>query len=249
MREGLRDKVAIITGAAQGLGLETARELARQGAISILADINVEKLAVVFKTVAEIDGRARHFALDVSRKDQWVKRVESVHKEFGSIDILVHCAATFSLTPFEEVSEAEWDQCFAVNVKGILFGCQVVAPYMRRQKWGRMINLASQAGKSGGLLVGPHYPATKAAVICMTKSFAAAMAPDNVTVNAIAPGIIDTDFIKGVPGIENFFSRIPLTQKPGEAIDVAKAIAFLASEEARYITGEILDVNGGLLMD
>ena len=247
--ESLRDKVAIVTGAAQGLGLETARELARRGAISILADINEEKLSTSYKAVEEINGRARHFRLDVSQKDQWIKTVESVHKEFGSVDILVNSAATFSVTPFEEISEAEWDHCFAVNVKGTLFGCQAVAPYLRRQKSGRIINLASQAGKTGGLALGPHYPATKAAVICMTKSLAAALAPDNVTVNAIAPGIINTDFLKGVPGIENFFSRIPLTQKPGEAIDVAKAIAFLASEDARYITGEILDVNGGLLMD
>ena len=249
MREDLRDRVALITGAAQGLGLESARELARQGAVSVLADINTQKLAVVSPSVEEIDGRARHFALDVTRKNQWVETVESVVKEFGSLDILVNSAATFTVTPFEEVSEAEWDQVFAVNVKGIFFGCQVVAPYMRRQKWGRIINFASQAGKTGGLLVGPHYPATKAAVICMTKSFAAGLAPDNITVNAVSPGIIDTDFIKGVPGIENFFSRIPLGQKPGEAIDVAKSVAFLASEDARYITGEILDVNGGLLMD
>jgi 3-oxoacyl-[acyl-carrier protein] reductase len=120
---------------------------------------------------------------------------------------------------------------------------------MRRQKSGRIVNMASQAGKTGGLLIGAHYSASKAAVICMTKSFAAALAPDSVTVNAIAPGIIDTDFLKGVPGIENFFPRIPLGHKPGQASDVAYAIAYLVSDDARYITGEILDVNGGLLMD
>jgi 3-oxoacyl-[acyl-carrier protein] reductase len=120
---------------------------------------------------------------------------------------------------------------------------------MRKQKSGRIINMASQAGKTGGLLIGAHYSATKAAVICMTKSFAAALAPDKVTVNSIAPGIIGTDFLKGVPGIENLFPRIPLGRAPGEAIDVANAICFLASDEARYITGEIMDVNGGLLMD
>jgi 3-oxoacyl-[acyl-carrier protein] reductase len=161
----------------------------------------------------------------------------------------VNGAAIFSVKPFEEISEAEWDRVFAVNVKGILFGCQAVSPFMRRQKGGRIINLASQAGKTGGLLIGAHYSASKAAVICMTKTFAAALAPDNVTVNAIAPGIINTDFLKGVPGIESFFARIPLGRKPGEAADVAKAIAFLASEDAQYITGEIMDVNGGLLMD
>jgi 3-oxoacyl-[acyl-carrier protein] reductase len=120
---------------------------------------------------------------------------------------------------------------------------------MRRQGSGRIINLASQAGKTGGLIVGAHYSASKAAVICMTKSFAAALAPDKVTVNAIAPGIIETDFLAGVPGIENLFARIPLGHKPGAALDVAQAIAFLASDDAGYITGETMDVNGGLLMD
>jgi len=97
--------------------------------------------------------------------------------------------------------------------------------------------------------VGAHYSVSKAAVICLTKTLAAALAPDNITVNAVAPGIINTDFLHGVPGIASMFGRIPLGKKPGEASDVAKAVAFLASEDARYITGEILDVNGGLLMD
>lgn len=242
-------KVALITGAAQGMGLETALELARRGATLVLLDINAEKLSAALNAVQRIENRSVSFVMDVSKRDQWVETTQEIHKRFGSIDILVNFAAVFWVKPFEEISESEWDKVFAVNVKGILFGCQVVSPYMRRQKWGRIINLASQAGKTGGLLIGAHYSASKAAVICMTKSFAAALAPDNITVNAVAPGIINTDFLKGVPGIENLFARIPLGHRPGEATDVAKAIAFLASEDARYITGEIMDVNGGLLMD
>jgi 3-oxoacyl-[acyl-carrier protein] reductase len=245
----MRDRVAIITGAAQGLGLEIAREFARRGAISILTDINQAKLLIASKSVAAIDPRARHFTLDVTQKNQWLETTASVHHQFGSVDILVNNAALIMATSFDEVSEAEWDQTFAVNVKGTLLGCQVVAPYMRSQKWGRIVNISSQAGKTGGLVLGPHYPASKAAVICLTKSIAASLAPDNVTVNAVAPGIINTDIINELPGVKNCFSRIPLGEKPGEPIDVAKAVAFLASEDARYITGEILDVNGGLLMD
>jgi 3-oxoacyl-[acyl-carrier protein] reductase len=245
----LRDKVAIISGAAQGIGLATAQEFARCGAIVALVDINEQKLPKALETVRAIDARSVSIVLDVSKKDQWLQNIEKLHQQFGSIDILLNAAAVSTTKPFEAIPEEEWDWVFAVNVKGVLFGCQAVSPYMRRQKSGRIINMASQAGKTGGLLIGAHYSATKAAVICMTKSFAAALAPDKVTVNAIAPGIINTDFLTGVPGIENMFGRIPLGHAPGEAIDVAHAIAFLASDEARYITGETMDVNGGLLMD
>jgi 3-oxoacyl-[acyl-carrier protein] reductase len=214
----------------------------------VLADINQDKLKVALESVRSV-GKATGYALDVSRKDQWLDMVREVQRQYGSVYILVNNAEIFTVKPFEEIPEEEWDRVFAVNVKGVLFGCQAVAPIMRKEKWGRIINMASQAGKTGGLIIGAHYSATKAAVICLTKSIAAALAPDNVTVNAIAPGIIVTDFLNGVPGIENFFPRIPLGRKPGEAIDVSNAICFLASEEARYITGEIMDVNGGLLMD
>ncbi len=247
--KSLEDKVAIITGSAQGIGLATAQELARRGAIAILADINARKLQAVLQSVRAIDDRAQSYDLDVSNKEQWLRMVATIHRDLGSIDILVNNAAVSYVTPFEEIHEDEWDRVFAVNVKGILFGCQAVAPYMRRQKSGRIINMSSQAAKTGGLLVGAHYSASKAAVICMTKSFAAALAPDRVTVNAVAPGIIDTDFLDGVPGIQQMFSRIPLGNQPGKALDVARTIAFLVSADAEYITGEVTDVNGGLLMD
>jgi NAD(P)-dependent dehydrogenase (short-subunit alcohol dehydrogenase family) len=245
----LRDRVAIVTGAAQGMGLATAQEFAREGAISVLVDVNEPKLERALEGVREIDHRAVSRVMDVSEKRAWEVMVKAIHTQFGSIDVLMNNAAASKTRPFEDIPEEEWDHIFAVNVKGVLFGCQVVAPYMRKQQYGRIINMASQAGKTGGLIIGAHYSASKAAVICMTKTFAAALAPDMVTVNAIAPGIINTDFLEGVPGIETLFSRIPLGRRPGEASDVARTMVFLASEDARYITGEIIDVNGGLLMD
>lgn len=245
----LQDRVSIVTGAAQGMGLCTSQEFARCGAICIMVDINAVTLSQAAESVRAIDGRTQSLVMDVSQKDQWVQMIKRVHDQFGSIDILVNNAAVSQVRPFEEIPEDEWDRVFAVNVKGVLFGCQAVSEHMRSQKRGRIINMASQAGKTGGLLVGAHYSASKAAVICMTKSFAAALARDKVTVNAVAPGIINTDFLAGVPGIENTFSRIPLGHKPGEPIDVSKVIAFLASDDARYITGETVAVNGGLLMD
>ena len=245
----LDEKVAIVTGAAQGMGLGTARELADRGAVCALVDLNSEKLGAALDCVKQIGARACSYELDVARKEQWVEMTDDLQTRFGSIDILVNAAAVFDVVSFQELTESQWDRVFAVNAKGVLFGVQAVAPHMEKQRSGRIINFSSQAGKTGGLLIGAHYSASKAAVICMTKTFASALAPFGVTVNAVAPGIIETPFLDGVPGIEKFFEKIPLGQKPGDVSDVAKTIAFLVSEDARYITGEIVDVNGGLLMD
>ncbi|MDP7396774.1 MAG: SDR family NAD(P)-dependent oxidoreductase [Lentisphaeria bacterium] len=229
--------------------MAAVQEFARRGAICTLVDIDADKVAAAADAVNEIDDRAGSYVLDVADKDGWEKMNRELVGRFGTIDILVNAAATYDVVPFEELTESQWDRVFAVNAKAVLFGCQAVAGPMKRQKSGRIINLSSQAGKTGGLLVGAHYSASKAAVICMTKTFATALAAHNITVNCVAPGIIQTDFLKGMTGVEEFFDKIPLGKMPGEPIDVAKAIAFLASDDARYITGEIIDVNGGLLMD
>jgi 3-oxoacyl-[acyl-carrier protein] reductase len=244
----LTDKVALITGAGKGQGLATAEEFARRGAIVVSTDVDDDLLADGLKSVQAIDKRAVSYHLDVSKKDDWSNVVGEVMKEFGRIDILVNNAGYGQSKPFDKITEEEWDRLLDVNLKGAFFGCQIVGPIMREQQSGRIINFSSQAGKSGGILIGVHYSVSKAGMICMTKSIAAALAPYNVTVNAVAPGIVATDFLKSVPNPETMMSKIPLGRF-AEPIEVARAVSFLASEDASYITGEILDINGGILMD
>ena len=180
--KNLQDKVAIVTGAARGIGLATVKELASRGAICAMLDINEDQLGTSLAKVREIDPRAVMYPMDVCNRDRWFEIVEDLEGRFGSIDILLNGAAIFHVLPFEEITEQQWDQVFAVNVKGTFFGCQAVSAPMRRQKSGRIINMTSEAGKNGGLVIGAHYSAAKAAVMCMTKSFAKAFARDFVTV-------------------------------------------------------------------
>jgi len=244
----LTDKVALVTGAGKGQGLATAEEFARRGAIVVLTDVDDDILAEGLKSVQAIDNRAVSYHLDVSRKGDWENVVSEVMKKFGRIDILVNNAGYGQSKPFDQITEEEWDRLLDVNLKGAFFGCQVIGPIMREQRSGRIINFSSQAGKSGGILIGVHYSISKAGMICLTKSIAAALARYNVTVNAVAPGIVNTDFLKSVPNPEAMTSKIPLGRF-AEPIEVARAVAFLASDDASYITGETLDINGGMLMD
>jgi 3-oxoacyl-[acyl-carrier protein] reductase len=212
------------------------------------------KLGLGEGTVQEIKqagGQALFVAVDVSQQADADRMVAETLKEFGRLDILVNNAGINYLTPIlEKVNEQEWDQVFAVNVKGVFFCIRAVTSPMKGQRWGRIINIGSVAGKQGGPGSGIHYSASKAAVMCMTKQFARYLAPYGITVNTIAPGIIDTEMGRflGSEAIERSINLTPLGRL-GKPEDVAHAALFLASEHAEFITGEILDVNGGVLMD
>ena len=246
----LKDKVAIVTGAARGIGLGIARALAREGARVAVCDIRAELLD---EAVAEIEAsqcQVLGFQMDVTRVEQIQQVVDSVLGQWGSIDILVNNAGIYEVLPFEEISEAQWDRLLAVNLKGAFLCCQAIVPHMKRQGSGRVVNIASSAGKTGGVLAGAHYSVSKAGLICLAKQLARELGPHGITVNAIAPGRIDTPMIQTVSKEENeaFVQKTPLGRL-GTPEDVANAVVFLASDEASFITGEILDVNGGLLID
>ena len=246
-----KERVAIITGGGQGMGKAIAERLASEGASVVISDINPETAREVAQKIeSSFQTRASSRKTDVKKRDDIFDLVESVHKEFGKIDILVNNAGICSLTGIEDLSEEEWDEMLNINLRGVFFCSQAVTPIMKKQGHGKILNMASLAGKVGGVVVGAHYAASKAGVICLTKSFAKALAPYGVNVNALAPGPIDTAMTQVWPQDmrENFAKQTPLGRF-AQTEDISEAALFLLSDGARHITGEILDVNGGLLMD
>jgi len=250
MKLGLQDKVAVITGAAQGLGKAIALALAAEGTKVVIADIDLEKADLVMEQIKADKGNGIAVRVDVSCSEDIDTLIGRAIKEFGRIDIVVNNAGICPRTDFEQISEQEWDKVLAVNLKSVFLLCQKVFPHMKSRKYGRIINIASGAGKIGGVQVGAHYSASKAAIICLTKTMALKGAKFGINVNAVCPGVIGTEMTTSISEeqIEKYKEMIPLG-RVGSADDVANMVLFLASDAAGYITGEIADVNGGLIMD
>jgi len=241
----LQEKTAIITGGARGIGQATALKLANKGINIVIADISNEVNKTV-KKIKELGKKAIYIKTDVSNKEEVQLLIEKTLKRFNSIDILINNAgiSQFNIS-FEDIKEEEWNLMMNINLKGVFFCCQAVLPYMKSKRSGKIVNLASIAAKTGGIKSGAHYAAAKAGVITLTKSVAKSGAPYGINVNAVSPGIIETDMTKNVA---YEISSIPLGRL-GKAEEVAEVICFLASDAARYITGEIVDVDGGMSMD
>jgi len=246
----LQDRVAIVTGAGRGIGLAIAQTFAREGARVALCDVKAALLDEALGAIQAFGGEALAFEMDVTVRAQIEEVVRQVLAKWGHLDILVNNAGIYEVLPVEEITEEQWDRLLAVNLKGAFLCCQAVIPVMKRQGSGRIINMASSAGKSGALLAGAHYAVSKAGLMCLAKQMARELGPYGITANAVAPGRIDTPMIHTVSDEENeaFSQRTPLGRL-GTAEDVANAVLFLASDEASFITGEVMDVNGGLLID
>ena len=208
----------------------------------MVADVNVEGADEVAASLGE---RARAVECDVRSKES----LRGVIEAAGEVDVMVNNAARTVSRPFWEIEKEEWDDVLAVNLRGVFFGCQLAGERMRERGHGRIINLASLAGQQGGAVAGAHYAASKAGIIVLTKILAQELAPHGVTVNAIAPAAVRTPVMDEMPAdrVEAVRQRIPVGRF-GEAAEVGALAAFLASDEAGYITGATLDVNGGLFM-
>jgi 3-oxoacyl-[acyl-carrier protein] reductase len=227
--------VVLVTGAASGIGKATAERLAADGWIVVRGDLREGE-----------DVRV----CDVTSPASVQAAVSACAAEHGSLDAIVNAAGTGRPTPFLEANDEVWNQTLDVNLMGTVRVCREALPYLRRSTHlrGGIVNFTSQAAKTGGLLIGAPYSAAKAAVLCLTKTLAAEFGPDGIRVNAVAPGIVDTPFLDGVPGIRDRGAQLPLG-RIGRPEEVASVVSFLLSADAAYLTGEIVDVNGGLYMD
>ena len=243
-------KVAIVTGVAGGIGLATAAMLGEQGATVIGTDFEQERLERAQKALQTRNIEMRTIRASLENINEIKVLFTEAVKNFTRIDILVQCAGVCYRSPVPEITPEEWDYTFAVNLKSVFFASQEALKFMCPQNYGKIIHISSASGKSGGVAVGAHYAATKAAVICLTKSLALYAAPFGVNINCICPGPIKTPMTDswGEAVNKSFAEKIPL-RRYGTPDEVAEAICFLASDRARYITGETLDVNGGLVMD
>jgi 3-oxoacyl-[acyl-carrier protein] reductase len=244
----LDDKVAIVTGAARGIGLAIAEQLACAGASVALVDLNESLVREAAKRLDAAGYAVLPVTADVSAGPQVQAAVETVMSAWGRVDILVNNAGICPLTPADQITEGEWDRVLAVNLKGAFLFSQTVMPILRRQRSGKIINMSSSAAQTGGLIAGLHYSASKAGLIGMTKSLARLLAPD-VQVNAVAPGMIDTEMTQVFDETvkANVVRGMPL-QRLGAAEDVAWAVLFLASSASDFMTGQVLAVSGGLFM-
>ncbi len=244
----LKDKVALVTGASQGIGRATSLALASAGARVTAAARNERKLAEVVEEITAAGGEALAVRMDVSSAEEIRAGFEQVKARFGRLDILVNNAALTRDTLALRMKPEDWDAVLRTNLTGAHLAIQQALGMMLRQRWGRIINVTSVVARMGNAGQA-NYVAAKAGLIGLTKAIAAEVASRNITVNAVAPGFIVSPMTDPLPQQvkDELFTRIPLGRF-GEATDVAAAIVFLASEEAGYITGHVLDVNGGLYM-
>lgn len=246
MELGLAGKVAIVTGAARGLGRAIAQALAGEGVRLAVVDIAEEACQ---QTAKDLQSRTPTLAIqaDVSDEDQVTALVRQVVDVYARVDILVNNAGIASFVGLPDIPGDEWDRVLAVNLKSVLLMSQAVFPIMQAQESGAIVNMSSMAGKVGGLKIGAAYSASKAGINCLTIALARTGAPYRIRVNALAPAFIESAMMPAERSDE-LVPLIPI-RRMGKPEDVADAVLFLASDRASFITGEILDLNGGALMD
>ncbi len=246
----LTGKVALITGAGRGLGRAIAIRFAQSGALCGLTSRTIAQLSSVVREIEQTGGSATFFACDVSVREEVEACVAHVESQLGPVEILVNNAGVGYLGPIDQMNDTDWQRVLGTNLSSVFYFSRRVIPGMRDRRQGRIINIASISGQTGGLNSGVNYAASKGGMIAMTKKMARELAPYGVTVNAVAPGQIETDMGTDLPPkeLERVRDLIPIGRL-GVPDDIAHAVLYLAADESSYVTGETLNVNGGILMD
>ncbi len=242
----MSDKVAVITGSARGIGKAIAHSLASKGYRIVVSDIDEAAGWETAEELGAVHGNKIMYSFaDVTSEESAKNLVTSVLERFGALDVLVNNAGIItSKKPFEEYTRAEWQRMFDVNFMGVVNCANAVIPVFKQRRTGSIVNLSSQSALTGGLKAPPTYAAIKAAVLCVTKSLANELGPFGVRVNAVTPGYILTEMIAG----KQYDTDTIALRRLGTSEEVADAIAFLAGDDARYVTGVTLDINGGTIM-
>jgi NAD(P)-dependent dehydrogenase (short-subunit alcohol dehydrogenase family) len=248
--ENLAGRIAIVTGAGQGMGRAVAQALAARGATVVANDLNAAAAEATAALLRQSGAEAVAIVADVIDAGAVRAMVEQTTTRYGAIHILINNAGVLRPTKVSEIPEAEWDWVIAVNLKGTFLCSQAVLPAMKAAGWGRIVNFSSTAGKNISTVGGAHYTAAKAGVLGFTRHLAKEVAAEGITVNAVCPGLIDTEMVRATiddARCDAYARGFPIPRL-GTPEEVAELVAFLASDRAAYITGASLDINGGDLM-
>jgi 3-oxoacyl-[acyl-carrier protein] reductase len=244
----LLNRVAIVTGAAQGIGKTIALTFAREGADIIVADVNMLGATKVAEEIRKVGRHSLAAEVDVSQKNSVERMTRHTFETFDHVDILVNNAGIQPTTLIEEITPEEWDKVLGVNLKGVFLCSQSVIPHMKKQKSGRIINIASIDARTGAIAAGVHYPASKGGVVSLTIALAKRLAASGILVNAIAPAATATDLVASLPPemLDRLAKLTPLGRfaKPEEIANVA---VFLASNDSSYVNGQVIHVDGGVV--
>jgi len=247
----LESRTAIVTGARRGIGRAIALALAKEGANVVVSDISQEDCQKVVTEIGGLGRRGLALKCDVASGAEVEEMVRTTVAEFGKLDILINNAGVIAFKPFLELTEEDWDNTLNVNLKGQFLCARAVAKEMVKNKWGRIINIASISSGGCGIAfpLVAHYTASKGGVMALTEALALELTPQGINVNAICPGAIDTDMVKGVKDsgqLEQVLLRVP-KGRLGQPEDIANLAVFLASEESDYISGAAIVIDGGWL--